>query len=49
MISAIKKFFIFLDLVMNHGISPSTIFKNSKPLNGSFAEELEENKNKHGM
>jgi len=33
MLSAIKKFIMFLNMVFNYGIKPSTIIKNNKQLN----------------
>ena len=49
MFSAIKRFILYIDLVVNHGINPSTIIKN-KPLSYHTGfEKLDEHKHKHGM
>lgn len=49
MLSAIKKVFLFLNLVLNHGISPYTILSNSKPLNNPGFIQFDQDQNKHCM
>lgn len=49
MLSIVKRIILFLNLVINHGISPSTILSNKRPLNGSSLGKLHEGKDKHGV
>ena len=49
MLVNIKKFFLFVNLVVNHGISPSTIIHNHKALEFSSFDKLDESHDKHGM
>jgi hypothetical protein len=49
MMAHIKKIIMFLNLVINHGISPSTILSNGKPLNSSYGTQLHKGQNEHGM
>ena len=49
MLAAIKKLILFLDLVINHGISPSTILSNKKPLNHTFLNKFNKDQDKHGV
>lgn len=39
MLHIIKNFFLFFNLVINHGISPSTIIKNSKAMENGGRKE----------
>ena len=49
MLRFFKKLILFVDLVINHGIRPSTIFSNKNPLKDSIVDKLKEDKNKHCM
>ena len=49
MFSAIKRFLLYIDLIVNHGISPSTILHNKPRLNSTNFHKPDEDKDKHGM
>lgn len=49
MLTMFKRFFLFIDLIVNHGISPSTIMKNKAGLHNPGVHEPVEYKDKHGV
>lgn len=49
MFSQLKKILIFLNLIINYGVSPSTILKNDMHLKNTLPDKLHKDKNKHGM
>ena len=49
MLTMFKRFFLFIDLVVNYGISPSTILKNKAGLQYSSIHEPIRDKDKNDL
>ena len=49
MLQALKRFLLLIDMVVNYGISPSTILRNREALQYARVGELNEGKDKHGV
>lgn len=49
MIAFVKKMVLFINLIFNYGISPSTIFRNGEPLKNSSLTEFHKGEDKHGV
>lgn len=49
MLSAIRKLFLYIDLIINHGISPSTILTDNRNLKYAGCDKLGKDQDEHGM
>jgi hypothetical protein len=49
MLQLFSRFLLFMDMVVNYGIKPSTILKNREVLQYARIHKSEEGKDKHGV